>query len=308
MRLLVTGSDGLLGNALRSEVAEKNLDVFFATKRDADLRNPDQVKGLFDYVKPTHVVHTAALVGGIGGNLMYSGNFFRDNTMINLNVLESAREAGVERLVSFMSTCVFPDRADYPLTADQLHGGPPHPSNFGYAYAKRMLDVQSRAFRDQWGCEFQTLIPTNMYGPHDNFSLSEGHVLPALIHKAYAAKSRGEPLQVWGSGRPLREFIHAKDVAKLSLRVIQGEYFSEPLIVTSGEETSIQELVAEVVKAFDFQGVVRFDSTKPDGQYRKPSDNRPLNAMYGDFTFTSLTEGVKETVNWFIANFPEVRL
>ena len=262
-----------MGCALRG-LAEGN--TYFATREDGDLTDYEATRALFRRVEPTHVIHLAALVGGIGGNLMHSGDFFRSNILINTNVLDAAREVGVEKLVSYMSTCVFPNDASYPLTVDQLHLGPPHPSNFGYAYAKRMLEVQSRAYRAQWGMNYVVLIPTNIYGPHDNWNLTEGHVVPALIHKCAVAKQSGDPLVVWGSGTPLREFVYSRDVAALSLWAA-AEYDSEtPLILTSGIEVSIRNLVESVVEAMGFQGEVVFDADKPDGQFRKPSSAEPL--------------------------------
>lgn len=305
MKLLVTGSDGLVGSAIRRL---NPADAFFATREKADLTEFSATMKLFEKVQPTHVVHLAAVVGGIGGNLMHSGDFFRKNILINANVLEAARVAGVQRLVSFMSTCIFPNDAPYPLSVENLHDGPPHPSNFGYAYAKRMLEVQTRAYKAQWGLEFNVAIPTNIYGPHDNWNLVEGHVVPSLIHRCFLAKAKGESLSVWGSGNPLREFIYSDDVARLALWLIHEKAISEPLILTSGIETSIRELVGYVVESLDFQGEVCFDSTKPDGQMRKPSNDEPLRALDPPGSFVTLKEGIQKTVEWFIANYPNVRM
>ena len=304
-RILVTGSDGLVGSALRSTL---DGDVFFATREDADLTDFESADRLFREVAPTHVIHLAAVVGGIGGNIMHSGDFFRSNILINTNVLESARQNGVQRLVSFMSTCIFPNEAKYPLSVEDLHNGPPHPSNFGYAYAKRMLDVQTRAYRAQWDSDFVIAVPTNIYGPHDNWNLEEGHVAPALIHKCYLAKMRDEPLVVWGSGSPLREFIYSGDVARLASWVLDDYKGTEPIILTSGIETPIKELVHIVADAMEFEGPIVFDSEKPDGQFRKPSNAQPLLDLHGDFAFTPVAEGIRQTVDWFVANYPNVRM
>ena len=310
MSILITGGDGLVGQALRSVVADtKGLgNVTFATRQDADLTQVDQTADLFERVRPTHVIHGAAIVGGIGGNIMHSGEFFTQNIAINTNVLEQARVHGIERLTSFMSTCVFPDTAIYPLTVDQLHQGAPHPSNFAYAYAKRMLDVQSRAYRAQWDCDFVTLIPTNIYGPHDNWSLSEGHVIPSLIHKVYLAKAKKDPLVVWGSGKPLREFVFSEDIARLALWALDNYRSDQPLILSSGIETTIADAVATVCEAMGFEGQVVFDSEKPDGQFRKPSDTGPLRAELPAFEFTDFAQGIRTSVNWFFNNYPHVRM
>ena len=304
-KILVTGADGLVGSALRTTLGG---DAVFVTRQDADLTDIDATDRLFSEFAPTHVIHLAAVVGGIGGNIMKSGDFFRSNILINTNVLESAQKHGVERLVSFMSTCIFPNEAKYPLSVEDLHNGPPHPSNFGYAYAKRMLDVQTRAYRAQWDSDFVIAVPTNIYGPHDNWNLEEGHVAPALIHKCYLAKQRNEPLVVWGSGSPLREFIYSGDVARLASWVLDDYKGTEPIILTSGIETPIKELVHIVADAMEFDGPIVFDSEKPDGQFRKPSNAQPLLDQHGDFAFTPVAEGIKQTVDWFVANYPNVRM
>jgi GDP-L-fucose synthase len=304
MTILVTGSDGLVGSALRDLISE---DVYFASRKDADLTNYQETEALFNRIKPEKVIHLAALVGGIGGNLMHSGEYFRDNLQININTLEAARKTNVSKLVSFMSTCVFPNEGPYPLTPSSLHLGQPHPSNFGYAYAKRMLEVQSRAYRAQWGLDYVVAIPTNIFGPRDNFNLIEGHVVPALIHKTYLAKKEKTNLSVWGSGNPLREFIFSKDVAKITLWMLNNYSDSEPLILTSGTETSIRDLVNCVVREMDYSGEITFDDTKPDGQLRKPSSNQPLLNRLSDFRFTNLSDGMKETVEWFNSNYPNIR-
>lgn len=305
MKLLVTGSDGLVGSALQRL---KQDETYFATREDADLTKFDETIDLFNEVKPTHVIHLAALVGGIGGNIMHSGTFFRDNILINTHVLEAARIFGAKKLISFMSTCVFPDGAPYPLSVENIHDGPPHPSNFAYAYAKRMLDVQTRAYRAQWMLDYSIVIPTNIYGPNDNWNLTEGHVIPSLIHRCFIAQLRKEPLVVWGSGRPLREFIYVDDIARLIIDLIGRPTSEHPLIISSGVETSIAELVGLVVESMDFKGEVIMDSSKPDGQFRKPSNVKPFNGLFPNFEFTSLKDGIISTVSWFRANHSTARM
>lgn len=304
MVVLVTGSSGLVGSAIQ-KIAPENF--FFAKREDADLTNFDQTIELFNRIRPDKVIHLAALVGGIGGNLMHSGEYFRNNLLINANVLESARISGVDRLISFMSTCVFPNDGPYPLQSVNLHSGQPHPSNFGYAYAKRMLEVQSRAYRAQWGLEYAVAIPTNIYGSNDNFNLTEGHVVPALIHKTYLAKKNKTPLVIWGTGKPLREFVYSADIARLTLWMLDNYNQKEPLILSSGLETSIFDLAELVVESMEFKGEVIFDATKPDGQFRKPSDSETLQNLYPDFKFTPLKNGIDESVEWFVNNYPSLR-
>jgi len=227
--------------------------------------------------------------------------------MINTNVIESARKVGVENLVCFLSTCVFPDNIEYPLTEKKIHLGEPHSSNYPYAYAKRMADIQIRAYREQYGLNYKSVIPTNIYGSNDNFSLEHGHVIPMLIHKLFLAKETKTDFIVWGSGKPLREFIYAKDVARLSEWVLYNYNESEPIILSPSSEISIRDLVDLLVNYFNFKGKVIFDDSKPDGQFRKPSDNNKLMSYLPDFKFTPIEEGLKETVEWFIENYTYAR-
>ena len=304
-RTIVTGANGLVGYAIR----QLNLpNTTYLAREDIDLTDFSSTRDRFVELEPDNVIHLAAQVGGIGGNLIHSGEYFRNNILINTNVLESARIAGTKKLISFMSTCVFPDKCTYPLNEKDLHNGPPHPSNFGYAYAKRMLEVQSSAYRKEWNCNYIVAIPTNIYGPNDNFSLTEGHVVPALIHRTYLAKKNGTDLSVWGSGKPLREFVYSGDIARLALWAIENYSEDTPIIFTSGIEATIRELTEVVAKKMKFEGKLIFDSSKPDGQYRKPSDTTKLKNYLPDFEWTPLEEGIERTVDWFLSNYPNVRM
>ena len=239
--------------------------------------------------------------------MKYKGEYFYDNIMINTNVIESARRVGVKNLVCFLSTCVFPDDIEYPLTEKKIHLGEPHSSNYPYAYAKRMADIQIRAYREQYGVNYTSVIPTNIYGPNDNFSLEHGHVMPMLIHKLFMAKETKTDFIVWGSGKPLREFIFSKDVAKLAEWALDNYNEIEPIIFSPSSEISILDLVDLLVKEFNFKGKVIFDNTKPDGQFRKPSDNSKLKSYLPNFEFTPIEEGLKETVECFIENYKYAR-
>jgi GDP-L-fucose synthase len=170
-----------------------------------------------------------------------------------------------------------------------------------------MSDIQIRSYREQYGVNYTSVIPTNIYGPNDNFSLTDGHVMPMLMHKLYLAQRDNTDFVVWGSGKPLREFIYSKDIAKLSEWAIDNYNEPEPIIFTNSNEISIMDLVDLLVKEFNFKGNVIFDSTKPDGQFRKPSDNSKLKSYLPDFKFTPIEIGIKETVNWFIENYEKSR-
>ena len=299
MKTVITGGYGMVGSAMESQI-KLSRDI-------CDLTNTKQTEALFKTIKPEGVIHCAGKVGGIGGNSNFKGEYFYDNLMINTNVIEASRKAGVKRLVAFLSTCVFPDNVSYPLTIDQVHQGEPHSSNYPYAYAKRMADVQIRAYREQYGLNYTSIIPSNIYGPNDNFNLDHGHVMPMLIHKLYLAKKNKTDFTVWGSGKPLREFVYSKDIAKISEWALQNYEGTDPLIISGDEEVSIKDLVELLVDEFKFKGKVVFDETKPDGQFKKPSDNTTIKELLPDFKYTSFEDGIKETVNWFKENYENAR-
>jgi len=226
-----------------------------------------------------------------------------------MNVLDTCKKKNL-KLVSVLSTCIYPDApyVNYPLTESQLHMGPPHPSNFGYAYAKRMLDVQSRAYRKQHGCNFITVIPNSLYGLHDNYSLESGHVIPALIRKFYEAKMKKlDHVVIWGSGNPLREFTFARDAAKIILWLAENYDGEDPVNIGNNEQVSIRELAEIISEISGFEGSIIFDSSKPDGQYRKPSSNLKLRELGWQGDYISLRDGLKETIEHFVSVYPNAR-
>jgi GDP-L-fucose synthase len=302
-KLLVTGHTGLVGSQFENAIG--------ISSSDCDLRDTKSTELLFKDITINNdisgVIHCAGKVGGIAGNMNHKGEFFYDNIMINTNVIESARKYGINKLVAFLSTCVFPDSVQYPLNESKIHLGPPHTSNDAYAYAKRMSDIQIRAYKEQYGLNYTSVIPTNIYGPNDNFDIKNGHVLPSLIHKCYLSKINKTPFYIWGSGNPLREFIFNKDVAILSEWVLNNYNETEPIILSTSEEISIKEVVDIIVELMNFKGEVIFDNTKPDGQFRKPSDNSKITSYLPDFKFTPLYDGLKETINWFEDNYKNIR-
>lgn len=299
-KILVTGGKGLVGSEFIGN------QYFKPSSKEYDLTDKDQTYRLmlkqFD-----GVIHCAAKVGGLGGNMNYKGEFFYNNVMMNTNVIEGARLSGVKNLVAFLSTCVFPDSVEYPLTEKKIHLGPPHFSNDAYAYAKRMVDVQIRSYKEQYGLNYKSVIPSNIYGPNDNYDIVNGHVLPSLIHKCYIARETKTPLIVWGSGNPLREFIFSEDVAKLTEWVLHNYNESEPIILSTSEEISIKDVVSVIVELMNFKGEVVFDSSKPDGQFRKPSDNSKIKHYLPNYKFTPIYDGLKQTIEYFEKNYNVVR-
>jgi GDP-L-fucose synthase len=300
-KILVTGGYGLVG----SEFNKKN--YIPVSSSEVDLRSRDEVDRVFKTINVDGVIHCAAKVGGVGGNMKYKGEFFYDNIMINTNVIESARVNGIKNLVAFLSTCIFPNNIDYPLTESKIHLGPPHSSNDAYAYAKRMTDIQIRAYKEQYDLNYKSVIPTNIYGPNDNYNLENGHVIPSLIHKCFLARENKTEFTVWGSGEPLREFIFSQDVARLTEWVLENYNEPEPIILSTSDEISIKEIVSIITELMNYKGKVFFDKSKPDGQFRKPSDNSKIKLYLPDFKFTPIYEGLKTTIDYFENNYKIIR-
>lgn len=312
--VLVTGGSGLVGRAIERVVKEEGAarqgeEWIFLSSKDADLTDREATRALFQKHRPTHVIHLAAMVGGLFRNMKLNLDFWRCNVFINDNVLQAAHEVGVVKVISCLSTCIFPDKTSYPINETMIHNGPPHQSNFGYSYAKRMIDVQNRGYFQQYGRRYTAVIPTNVFGPHDNFNIEDGHVLPGLIHKAYIAQKEGTPLTVWGSGKPRRQFIYSLDLARLFLWVLREYDEVEPIILSVGEEDelSIKEAAEGVVNALQFKGEVVYDSSKADGQFKKTASNEKLRRYLPDFKFTPFNTAIKETCDWFVANYDTAR-
>ncbi|EKM56735.1 uncharacterized protein PHACADRAFT_254031 [Phanerochaete carnosa HHB-10118-sp] len=317
--ILVTGGTGLVGRGIKwvienepegSRFGKRPGETWiFASSSEADLKDPEQTRKLFQKYKPTHVIHLAALVGGLFKNMKYKLTFLRDNNLINDNVLHTSYETGVKKVISCLSTCVFPDKVTYPLDETKIHLGLPHDSNFGYAHAKRMVDVANHAYKDQFGCNFTSAIPTNVFGPYDNYDLEGAHVIPALVHKCYLAKKNGTPFIVGGTGKPLRQFIYSRDLAKLFIWQLREYDDVEPVILSVGEdeEVSIKDVADAIVKAVDFRGEYSFDTTRADGQFRKPATNKKLLSLIGDFEFTPFQKALDESVQWFLQNYDTAR-
>lgn len=310
---LVTGARGLLG----SEILRIS-NCIGISSADCNLLSPYPCDSFFYQIKKytessensiDSVIHCAAKVGGLRANLENAASFFKDNMSINTNVIESCHRANI-KLVSILSSCVYPDSpfVNYPLTEDQLHLGPPHYSNFGYAYAKRMLDVQSRAYRQQHGCNFITVIPNNLYGPNDNYDLDNGHVIPSLIRKFYEAKAQALPfVEVWGTGKPLREFTFARDAAEIILWLEENYDEETPVNIGNPAQISIEHLAILIGKEIGYEGDIIFDSNKPDGQFQKPTSNNYLRSLGWKKDYTPIEHGIKETIEFFMKNYPNLR-
>ena len=274
-----------------------------------DICSEAETEAIFEKHRPTHVIHLAALVGGLFANMSANCDFFRNNMKMNDNILACSHKHGVQKLVSCLSTCIFPDKTTYPIDESMVHSGPPHPSNFGYSYAKRMIDVQNRAYHEQHGCQFTSIIPCNVFGPHDNFNVQQGHVIPGLINKAHAAKRDGTVFEIWGTGAPLRQFIYSLDLARLTVWVVREYEEIEPIVLATDEEdeVSIKDVAMMVLEAADFKGEVKFLTDKADGQFKKTASNAKLRKYLPNFKFVPTRQAIQETVQWFSDNYDQAR-
>uniref|UniRef100_H3CS24 GDP-L-fucose synthase n=2 Tax=Tetraodon nigroviridis TaxID=99883 RepID=H3CS24_TETNG len=313
-RVLVTGGSGLVGMSLQRVVkemggAKEGEQWKFLSSKDANLLNLEDTRKVFEKFQPTHVIHLAAMVGGLFMNMRRNLDFLRNNLTINDNVLLAAHEVGVTKVVSCLSTCIFPHEVTYPIDESKIQLGPPHASNYGYSYAKRMIVVLNQGYYEQYGRRYTAVIPTNVFGPHDNFSLEDGHVLPGLVHKAYLAKRDKTPLEVLGSGTPKRQFIYSVDLARLILWSMRDYEEIDPIILCGDDESevSIKEAAEAVMKATDYDGEMVFDKSKADGVFKKTASNAKLRKYLPDFKFTPFHQALKETCDWFSANYESSR-
>ncbi|VDN59555.1 unnamed protein product [Dracunculus medinensis] len=324
--ILVTGGTGLVGRAIQkivtNEESRSDENWIFIGSKEADLTDIESVRKIFQKYHPTHIIHLAAMVGGLFHNLRNNLKFFLTNMKINENVLSACNEFNVQKCVSCLSTCIFPDKTSYPIDETMIHNGPPHESNFGYSYAKRMIDVLNKGYAQEYGRKYTAVIPCNVFGPYDNYNLENSHVIPAFIHKTYLAKKSNTPLQainfcfhykysyfMFGSGKPLRQFIYSLDLARLFIWVVRNYEEIDPIILSVGEEdeVSIMDALKAVVKAFDFKGEIIQDITKADGQYKKTASNAKLRKYLPDFKFTPFQTAIDESVQWFIENYESAR-
>ncbi|KAG7212744.1 hypothetical protein KM043_013009 [Ampulex compressa] len=310
--ILVTGGSGLVGKAIQSisnNDKMENEKWIFVNSKDADLCNKDSTIALFEKHKPTHVIHLAAMVGGLFHNMAHNLDFLRKNIHMNDNVLQTAHEKNVIKVVSCLSTCIFPDKTTYPIDETMVHNGPPHSSNYGYSYAKRLIDISNRGYHEQHGRLYTSIIPCNIFGPHDNFHPSSSHVIPGLMRRLYDLKKDGntedKEFIVLGSGKPLRQFIYSLDLAKLIIWVLRKYDSVEPIIlsVDESQEVTISHVAEAIAQAFDFKGKLVYDTSAADGQHKKTASNAKLRRYLPNFEFTPFDKAIKETVDWYVENY-----
>lgn len=300
-KILVTGGNGFLGKNVVKKLIERGAkaeNIFAPHSRELNLvKWEDCVKA----VKGQDVViHLAAVVGGIGANLKHPGKFFYENLMMGVQLMEAARLEGVKKFVAIGTVCAYPKFTPVPFKEDDLWLGYPEETNAPYGLAKKMLLVQSQAYRQEYGFNSIFLLPVNLYGPGDNFDPISSHVIPALIKKVSDAKKKGQNfVELWGTGKPTREFIYVEDAATgIVLATLKYEK-SEPVNLGSGTEISIKDLIALISKLMDFKGEVRYDTSKLDGQPRRRLDILRAKKEFGFSAKVGLEEGLKRTIDWY---------
>lgn len=308
MTVLVTGGTGLIGSAL----AEIKPDWKYLCSKDCDLLNTNAVDNLIKKENPDVVIHLAADVGGLFKNQSQRLSMYERNLQMNNNVITSSYKHGIKRLICCLSTCVFPDGLGYTMSENDLHRGEPHESNFGYAYAKRMMEVHCRLVNQTAGYNYQCITPTNIYGPNDNFNLENSHVIPGLIHKAFLhhqLRDNTSPFIIKGDGTPLRQFIHSSDLAKIIVYLVEND-IKESHIICSPDETktvSIMDVAKLITAEFGIRSVIAENEPQSNGQISKTVSNKKLMEIMPDLEFKSLEQGISETCDWFLENYQILR-
>ena len=302
MTILVAGGSGLVGSAIVRELKRLNQVVVGISSKDVDLLDRDKTFEFITNLKPTAIIDCAAKVGGIGGNNSYPVEFLSQNLQIQSNLMDAAHAAKVSKFVFLGSSCIYPRDCAQPIKEEYLLTGELEQTNSAYAVAKIAGIELIKSYRKEYGYKWISVMPTNMYGPNDNFDLKNGHVLPVLIRKFIEAKRSGSgKVILWGSGSPLREFLHVDDLAKAVLLCMDKYDDSKQINVGSGQEVLIKDLADKISKAVGFNGEISWDSSKPDGTMRKVLDSSKI-ANLGWKPLISLDQGIASTVEWYLQN------
>jgi GDP-L-fucose synthase len=299
----VTGGAGFLGSAVVRRLAARGCpSVVAVRRRDFDLVRQDDVRRLYDAHRPRVVIHLAAVVGGIGANRANPGRFFYENLLMGAMLMEEARLAGVEKFVAVGTICAYPKFTPVPFREEDLWSGYPEESNAPYGLAKKMLLVQAQAYRAQYGFDAIYLLPVNLYGPGDNFDPDSSHVIPALIRKCVEARESGAPaVEVWGTGRATREFLYVEDAAEAIVLAAERYDGAEPVNLGAGFEVSIRDLAETIARLTGFRGELMWNAGQPDGQPRRCLDTRRAAEWFGFRARTPFEEGLRRTVEWYMA-------
>ena len=295
MTILVTGGSGFIGRRLKL----KQPDWIYVSSADYNLLDPYDTSRMFKDIEPTAVVHLAARVGGIKDNNANQVEFFEHNVQMNINVVRSAYEAGVTRLLGAVSTCAFPDVVDeYPFTEESIFNGPCAETNFAYGYSKRLLHALILSYRKQYGVDYSTFSPSNVYGPDDHFDSDKSHFIPSLISKVSRLKE-GSTLELWGTGKPLRQQLYVDDLCEIIPLLLDKHHGPEPLIVAPNENLSINEMATILISYLKIGLNVVYNNNL-EGQYRKDGANNLLLETIGPYEFTSFKDGIVQTYNWYL--------
>lgn len=318
-RIMITGGNGFLGRHVFAKLKKLGCkNIFVPRSKDYDLVQMKFVKKVYEDMRPDIVIHLAAKVGGIGANRENQGKFFYDNLMMGVQLMEIGRQEGIEKFVAIGTICSYPKFTPVPFKEETLWNGYPEETNAPYGLAKKMLLVQSRAYRQQYGFNSIFLLPVNLYGPGDNFDLNSSHVIPALIKKCIDAQIKFQrheeskkskvsaptvtvpKIIVWGTGKPTREFLYVEDAADAIILAAQKYDKSDPVNLGAGFEISIKDLVKLIVKFTGFKGKIIWDKTKPDGQPRRCLDTEKAFKEFGFVTKTKFEAGLKSTIDWYL--------
>lgn len=308
-RVVVTGGAGFLGSFVVQQLREKGCrNIVVPRSRDYNLVQMDAVRRLYSESRPDIIIHLAARVGGIGANQSNPGRFFYDNLMMGTQLIEVGREQGLEKFIAIGTICAYPKFAPVPFKEDDIWAGYPEETNAPYGLAKKMMLVQSQAYRQQYAFNSIVLFPVNLYGPGDNFDLETSHVIPALVRKCAEAQEAGaSEIVLWGDGTPTREFLYVEDAAEGILLAAEQYNDSRPLNLGTGEEITIRKLASLVAEEVGYQGQIKWDTTKPNGQPRRCLDVSRVKQAIGFQAKHSLREGLTKTIRWYRANCHSLR-
>jgi GDP-L-fucose synthase len=300
-RVVVTGGAGFLGSFVVEELRRRGArELVVPRSAEYDLVDMDAVRRLYRDARPTLVLHLAARVGGIGANRDNPGKFFYENLMMGVQLIEVGRQVGLKKLVALGTICAYPKFCPVPFREEDIWNGYPEETNAPYGLAKKMLLVQSQAYRQQYGFDSVVLFPVNLYGPRDNFDLHTSHVIPALIRKCVEARERGDrQIVVWGTGAASREFLHVRDAAEGIVQAAERYDSSEPVNLGAGFEIQIRDLVPLIARLCRFEGEIVWDATKPDGQPRRMLDTSRALREFGWKARIGFEEGLRETIEWY---------
>jgi GDP-L-fucose synthase len=294
--VLVTGANGFLGSHIVDILRTKRCAVYMPTHKEFDFRNRNEIQEMLEIARPDIIFHVAAHVGGIGANIVSPGEFFYDNAIMGIEMMEQARKFGVKKYVQVGTTCSYPKLTSVPFKEEDIENGYPEETNAGYGIAKRALITQAEVYNKQYGMNIVTVIPTNLYGPGDNFNPETSHVIPALIRKM--VENPTGAIDVWGTGRATRDLLYAEDAAEGIVLAAEKYDSVQPVNLGSGDEISIQSIVQILISLTGFEGSIDWDQTKPDGQPRRCMDITRAKS-FGWVPMTPLVQGLRETIQWY---------